>query len=177
MAQTEICDNGLDDDGDGLIDCYDPDCQGVAACEDFFFNPPVPECGFEPPELEEVELNLLFKTDETRYPVDQRAGVFIGDMNGDGIPDLVSRDQNPRRIQIFSGDDGRILQSIPTGSTQAFGQTAIADVDEDGNGDVFHIEYSGVLARYEFGTQQPGLAHGEFRRRRQQRHHPTDRRY
>ena len=25
----EICDNGLDDDGDGLIDCDDPDC-GVA---------------------------------------------------------------------------------------------------------------------------------------------------
>jgi len=22
----EICDNGIDDDGDGLIDCYDPDC-------------------------------------------------------------------------------------------------------------------------------------------------------
>ena len=23
---TEICDNGIDDDGDGLIDCFDPDC-------------------------------------------------------------------------------------------------------------------------------------------------------
>ncbi len=23
---TEICDNGIDDDGDGLVDCYDPDC-------------------------------------------------------------------------------------------------------------------------------------------------------
>ena len=29
---TEICDNGLDDDGDGLIDCYDPDCAGDGAC-------------------------------------------------------------------------------------------------------------------------------------------------
>lgn len=26
MAQTEICDNGIDDDGDGLIDLNDPDC-------------------------------------------------------------------------------------------------------------------------------------------------------
>ena len=24
---AEICDNGLDDDNDGLVDCYDPDCQ------------------------------------------------------------------------------------------------------------------------------------------------------
>lgn len=34
----EICDNGLDDDGDGLIDCDDPSCSGVASC-------PVQEAG------------------------------------------------------------------------------------------------------------------------------------
>ena len=26
FAQDEICDNGIDDDGDGLVDCLDPDC-------------------------------------------------------------------------------------------------------------------------------------------------------
>jgi len=25
----EICDNRIDDDGDGLIDCLDPDCSGT----------------------------------------------------------------------------------------------------------------------------------------------------
>ena len=155
VAQSEICDNGLDDDGDGLIDCYDPDCSGASDCEGFFFNPPVPDCGYQPPQLEEVLLDQLYKTDEVRYPVDQRSGVFVGDMNNDGVPDLVSRANNPRRIQIYSGDDGRILQSIATGPTQAFGQTAIADVDADGNGDVFHLEYGGILARYEFGNANP----------------------
>ena len=29
---SEICDNGVDDDGDGLIDCDDPDCIGDPAC-------------------------------------------------------------------------------------------------------------------------------------------------
>ena len=29
---VEICDNGIDDDGDRLIDCDDPDCFGVAVC-------------------------------------------------------------------------------------------------------------------------------------------------
>ncbi len=29
---TEICDNNIDDDGDGLIDCDDPSCSGVASC-------------------------------------------------------------------------------------------------------------------------------------------------
>jgi len=151
-AQAEICGNGLDDDNDGLIDCYDPDCSGVGECEEFFFGQPVPDCNYQPPELDEIELNLLFETDETQYPIDQRAGVVVGDMNGDGVPDLISRDNNPARIQIFSGDDGRILQSIVTPASHPFGQIAIADVDEDGVGDLFHLEYTGVLARYEFGN-------------------------
>lgn len=29
----EICDNGIDDDGDGLIDCQDPSCSGFGMCE------------------------------------------------------------------------------------------------------------------------------------------------
>ncbi|QDO94527.1 T9SS type A sorting domain-containing protein [Formosa sediminum] len=28
----EICDNGIDDDGDGLIDCQDPSCSGYSGC-------------------------------------------------------------------------------------------------------------------------------------------------
>ncbi|MCA0152066.1 DUF6923 family protein [Winogradskyella vincentii] len=29
----EICDNGIDDDGDGLIDCQDPSCSGYGMCD------------------------------------------------------------------------------------------------------------------------------------------------
>ena len=29
----EDCHNGVDDDGDGLVDCHDPDCAGVPGCE------------------------------------------------------------------------------------------------------------------------------------------------
>ncbi|MBU2921981.1 T9SS type A sorting domain-containing protein [Winogradskyella psychrotolerans] len=29
----EICDNGIDDDGDGLIDCEDPSCSGFGMCD------------------------------------------------------------------------------------------------------------------------------------------------
>ena len=31
---VEICDNRIDDDGDGLIDCMDPDCSGAETCWD-----------------------------------------------------------------------------------------------------------------------------------------------
>jgi hypothetical protein len=33
-AKPENCLNGFDDDGDGLIDCLDPDCAGVLQCVD-----------------------------------------------------------------------------------------------------------------------------------------------
>jgi len=151
-GQESNCGDGIDNDGDGLIDCYDGDCQGVAGCEDFFFNPPVPVCGFMPPELDEIELNLLYQTDEALFPIDQRAGVVVGDLDGDGIAELISRDNNPARIQIFDGATGEIKQSIVTPGTHPFGQIAIADVDENGLGDMFHLENNGILARYEFGN-------------------------
>jgi len=33
VALPEQCDNRVDDDGDGLVDCADPDCVGQPACE------------------------------------------------------------------------------------------------------------------------------------------------
>jgi len=33
VAYPEICNNGIDDDGDGLADCDDPDCSGDPACQ------------------------------------------------------------------------------------------------------------------------------------------------
>ncbi|MGA1044342.1 MAG: formylglycine-generating enzyme family protein, partial [Phycisphaerales bacterium] len=33
VSGWEICDNGIDDDGDGLVDCDDPDCVGRSGCE------------------------------------------------------------------------------------------------------------------------------------------------
>jgi hypothetical protein len=32
LVAQEICDNGIDDDGDGLIDCEDPSCSGYGDC-------------------------------------------------------------------------------------------------------------------------------------------------
>ena len=44
---VERCDDGRDNDGDGLADCLDPDCEQV--CADPCFDPPVLEDpGFEP---------------------------------------------------------------------------------------------------------------------------------
>jgi hypothetical protein len=37
--QVELCHNGIDDDGNGLIDCADPACRGVEGCDGPFCMP------------------------------------------------------------------------------------------------------------------------------------------
>jgi hypothetical protein len=39
-APVEQCTNGVDDDGDGLVDCADPDCDNDQACATFVLTPP-----------------------------------------------------------------------------------------------------------------------------------------
>ncbi|MEM9917156.1 MAG: hypothetical protein AAF990_03630, partial [Bacteroidota bacterium] len=36
LHAQEICNNGIDDDGDGFIDCGDTECGGTVACQDAF---------------------------------------------------------------------------------------------------------------------------------------------
>lgn len=40
----EICDNSLDDDGDGLTDCDDGDCADSSVCQE---DPPTPSCALK----------------------------------------------------------------------------------------------------------------------------------
>ncbi len=41
---TEICNNGIDDDADGLIDCADPDCATFPGCQPHMCDPINPDC-------------------------------------------------------------------------------------------------------------------------------------
>ena len=49
VVPTEICDNGVDDDGDGLVDLDDPDCGGSGCWFEcgFFHCPPGYICGYD----------------------------------------------------------------------------------------------------------------------------------
>ena len=148
----EICDNGIDDDGDGLVDCFDDDCFGTVVCEGFYYGTGGSSCTFEPTTSPEFELEFVCQTNDSLYPIDQRSAVYIGDVDGDGIPEMVANDPNPGRIQIFNGEDCSIKQSIVTENNSPFAQVAIADVDRNGLGDIFMFENGNNLARFECGT-------------------------
>jgi len=143
----EICDDGIDNDGDGLIDCYDSDCSSNSNCSDFFFNTQAPDCQLSVP-TGEFNIEQTGQSDATSFPFDQRAVPMVGDMNNDGIPDIVAKDKSGK-VYIFTGNDINDVTSFDAKNSNSFSSVAIADVDEDGTGEIFYIGNDKKLYRYE----------------------------
>ena len=82
VAIPEICGNGLDDDGDGLVDCADANCVVVD-----------PACGvvggvdeFVEEEVEEIEISPYAEIMKTRIRPSGILGANCPDKDGDGFP-------------------------------------------------------------------------------------------
>ncbi|MCD9017830.1 T9SS type B sorting domain-containing protein [Parachryseolinea silvisoli] len=108
----EICDNGIDDDGDRFIDCYDKECVLSQVCKDFFIGKPV-TCNVKPETFPPFEMKLKFKSQPgTANHVNR---LIVGDVDSDGVPELVT---------TFRNGDGspteavlNVLQAPTTGTT------------------------------------------------------------
>ena len=139
LKAQEICNNGIDDDGDNLIDGYDPDCpcdNNALLCQ--------PSCEFSIPG---GPLNFTQKwTSAAEVPIYMTP--LSGDVNNDGVPDIVILSSNnletsePRRakdILIINGATGATITTITTPFAAWVGpsQIAIADVDNDGFAEIF----------------------------------------
>src|SRR6187402_2226331 len=57
----EICDNGIDDDGDFFIDCYDRECSLNSVCSDFFLGKDT-QCEIRPESFPPFEMKLKYKS-------------------------------------------------------------------------------------------------------------------
>ena len=134
----EICNNGIDDDGDELVDVFDPDCpcdNQTLLCQ--------PTCEFA---VGGTALNYSSQwASQALVPVYQTP--LIADMNNDGVPDVIIMSTNgivesdPRRakdILIISGTTGATITTITTPFMAWVGPNpvAVADIDGDGFGEV-----------------------------------------
>ena len=151
---SEICDNQIDDDGDDLIDGYDPDCCKVV--NDFYYDPCDESC---PKQLKNSfsSIKTKWKTDasvkwfETNTP-------FVGDMDNDGDVEVVGSSyfkfgvdqKGSADILIVDGKTGNLQAKFTYLGGPFAGNLAIADVDRNGYGDIFstrngleRIEYLG----------------------------------
>ncbi|MCD6549284.1 hypothetical protein J7K41_01055, partial [Candidatus Micrarchaeota archaeon] len=91
----ENCTNGIDDDGDGLVDCNDPDCYGDPACR------PPPS---QPRRKRmEVELNSTCADQDVLITVKRRHGGYVDDAYVYVDDEYIGRtDEDGRIVARFS---------------------------------------------------------------------------
>ena len=134
----EICDNGIDDDGDQLVDVFDPDCpcdDQTLLCQ--------PSCEFSTPG---GALNFQSQwVSEDAVPIYQTP--LVADIDNDGVPNVIIMSgsglvaSDPRRARdlvIMNGATGDTEGAINTPFMAWVGPNpvAIADVDDDGFGEI-----------------------------------------
>lgn len=143
QGQNEICGNGMDDDGDGLIDCYDPDCCGFTGCDATFYDP----CDIEPTcfegntpgtfSIRRARISSVPTLPGTpAVPPMYEAGIpFVGDIDSDGEIEYVVVD-GTGPAHVFEDGTGGITHSATLyGGTlngvtlTAVAQTTVRDSD------------------------------------------------
>ena len=146
----EICNNGIDDDGNGLIDCFDPACCGQDGCDLAFYNECANDCLFTNSD-NNVQAEMKW---QANVDVSSRSTAVTADIDNDGIPEVIlpSKGFANTQLNIINGQTGElelqftVLPTFPP--IHIPGDLAVADVDKDGTGEIFYIGNS-TLSRYE----------------------------
>ncbi|HEU5289924.1 MAG TPA: FG-GAP-like repeat-containing protein, partial [Cyclobacteriaceae bacterium] len=147
FAQETDCTNGLDDDNDGFIDCYDPDCALNAACEDIFIGNDA-TCTLEPPPAPAFTMDLDFASDNET--TNHFSRMVIGDLDRDGIPEIVTMNKYTRKLIILNGNGGSIkYEAVMANGAEPEWEVAIANIDNDNCAEIFFLTSS---TTYNAGT-------------------------
>lgn len=146
QSTAEDCNNGIDDDGDGLIDCYDQDCTCTGQCDDFYYTTCNADCYYIPP-CGQISLGV-------QWTGDAQTGTYspmvAGDMDADGIPDIVTTRVEQSDLYIIDGATGLTKVHVMAPTTWPGGTApAIADLDKDGFGEVVIVGFDRLLYCYE----------------------------
>lgn len=141
LAQgVEICGNSIDDDGDGLIDCFDGDCSNSKECDGFYYGQGNPECSVKPDENAAFSMKEAWRSS---VKVETRGTAAVGDIDGDGYPEVIAHtiEAMPENVAyILDGKDGTV-QSTIAAEFSAYSQSpSIADINRDGLGEVYLVD-------------------------------------
>jgi hypothetical protein len=146
FSQSENCTNGSDDDGDGLIDCFDPDCTCSGQCADFYYTTCNADCYYVPP-CGQITLGIQWSAS---VETGTYSPVVAGDMDADGIPDVVTTRVEAPDLYILDGATGATKVHVMAPTVWPGGTApAIADLDHDGFGEVVIVGFDRLLYCYE----------------------------
>ena len=133
----EVCNNDVDDDGDGFIDCYDSECANNSFCDGTFLGNDV-SCQAQPTQFPTFSMKKdWFSDNKTAVHFGRMA---IGDLDNDGIPEVVTFNTYDEWVYILNGSDGTVKRSrdVDNEYRRRFRHDiAIANLDGDNCGEIF----------------------------------------
>ena len=139
LAQESNCGDGVDNDGDGFIDCFDSNCANSVVCKDFYVGRDK-LCQVPPTGVAKFEMKLGAKSpDRTTWT---SGTMVIGDLDKDGFPEVVTLHQSDKKLYILDGRDLSIkfpLGGAITGTAEYFDHT-IGNIKNDNCADIFIAE-------------------------------------
>lgn len=139
-SQESACGDGVDNDNDGFVDCFDGDCRANPTCKDFYIGQDklcqVPPTG---PATFKMKLESS-SPDRMTY---SSGKMVVGDLDADGIPEVVSVHPDDKKVYILNGQNLAIKYTGNTTGTPEYFDHAIADIKGDGCADIFIAEKVG----------------------------------
>jgi gliding motility-associated-like protein len=178
----EICGNDIDDDGDGLIDGFDPDCP----CDNTAYQSQCkPTCELVPDSFPNIKIKMKWESENlTELSLDPSSFV-IADVDSDDKPEILinygmgGRNNSKNYCAVLNGYAGKILDTFRILPEYTFGELpfypaigkntitnkvqtyinslrTIVSVDKDGN-EIFRTTYplnysSGVIGLSDFDS-------------------------
>ncbi|MEO1628723.1 MAG: hypothetical protein AAFV25_26480, partial [Bacteroidota bacterium] len=139
----EICNNGLDDDGDGLVDCFDDDC--CNSCTDHYYTACADSCAANissQPVIQARPRRINFPITYSEFN-----NIIAGDIDQDGVVEVVGAPTRasfgttrlPPFIVIYEPNTGNIQQRLLIPGYFFFESQSpvLADIDRDGFAEIF----------------------------------------
>lgn len=167
FSQSEICNNCIDDDGNGLVDCYDDDCILDISCKDFYLSLETDTHTVCRSTIQYAPEYLLIEKWRNKNKGSGFQTIVVGDIDNDNVPEVIACDNHVKKIYIIDGVTGALESTIdiPFTYTDGLGADglAIADVDGDGYGEIFYHgiydqnfpNYPTRLLRFEHDATNP----------------------
>jgi uncharacterized repeat protein (TIGR01451 family)/gliding motility-associated-like protein len=146
VVAQEVCDDGIDNDGDGLIDCYDPDCYASEKCG--FYD--ADYCRTILPDSKEFGMQLSNEFLAGNYQVKGAGPSYDYQPYGYAIPKVADMDNDGNMeivvVSAYGGDDGififdpindELKYFIPLVLANNHSGVTLADVDSDPYVEIF----------------------------------------
>src|SRR5690606_26158634 len=149
-SAQEICANGIDDDGDGFIDCFDGDCANQVVCTGGYIGNDL-NCEAIPSEFPKFSLALESASpDETAVHLGR---IAVGDVDRDGIPEMVTTNQWGKKIYILNGENvggvNTIQKQLSVDYNPSYTDVLIGNIDNDNCAEIYVVSTKWKLYGYD----------------------------